>query len=123
MTDLETGTRIISAVSPKIIRMFKILLPRMFPMVMPALSFNAAVMLTAASGALVPIATIVSPITSCGIPNLAAIPEAPSTNQSAPFTSIVNPAIIKSDCSNNCMMKKFLSAIKRDFYCNYKVYQ
>ena len=50
-----------------------------------------ALMLTAASGALVPIATIVSPITSWGIPSFAATLAAPSTNQSAPFTKSTKP--------------------------------
>ena len=78
-------------VIPRIIRMFKILLPTTFPMVIPALLFNVAVILTAASGILVPIATIVRPITSCGIPSLFAMLAAPSTNQSAPFTNIKKP--------------------------------
>ena len=60
----------------------------MFPIVIPAFPFNAELILTAASGILVPMATMVSPTTSCGIPNRSAIPDAPSTNQSAPFTSI-----------------------------------
>ena len=47
---------------------------------------------TAASGSDVPIATIVSPITSCGIPNFPASAAAPSTNTSAPFTSATKPA-------------------------------
>ena len=53
-----------TAVIPRIINIFKILLPTIFPIVIPALLSNAAVMLTAASGKLVPMATIVSPITS-----------------------------------------------------------
>ena len=65
------------------------------PMVIPAFPVVAAVILTAASGALVPIATMVRPMTSCGIPNLAAIPAAPSTNQSAPLISMTNPKINK----------------------------
>ena len=51
----------------------------MFPTVIPTFPLNAAEILTAASGALVPQATIVSPITICGIPNFAAIIDAPST--------------------------------------------
>ena len=80
-------------VIPRIIRMFKILLPTTFPMEIPALCRKAAVILTAASGALVPMATMVSPMTSCGIPSLRANPAAPSTNQSAPFMSRKNPEI------------------------------
>lgn len=58
-----------TAVIPRIINIFKILLPTIFPIVIPALLSNAAVILTAASSKLVPMATIVSPITSCGIPS------------------------------------------------------
>ena len=42
---------IITDVTPSIIRMFKILLPTTLPTVIAAFPFNAAVMLTAASGA------------------------------------------------------------------------
>ena len=72
----------------------------MFPIVISAFPANAAVILTAASGAEVPIATIVNPITNCGIPNFAAILAAPSTNQSAPFTSITKPNTSKRICKN-----------------------
>ena len=58
---------------------------------MAALDFNAAVMETKASGRLVPIATIVSPMTSWGMPKRDAILLDPSTNQSAPFSSRINP--------------------------------
>ena len=72
-------------------RMFRILLPTTLPTVISAFPRSAAVMLTAASGALVPMATIVRPMTSCGIPNFSAILEAPSTKKSDPFISITNP--------------------------------
>ena len=81
-----------SAVRPNITKMFMILLPTMLPMVMSAFPEMAALMLTAASGALVPIATTVSPITICGTPNLWAIVEAPLTKKSAPLISSTNPA-------------------------------
>ena len=83
---------------PKIIRIFKILLPTIFPMAIPAFPFIDALILTAASGVLVPMATIVSPTTNCGIPSFPAIPEHPSTNQSAPFTNIRNPIANNSIC-------------------------
>ena len=67
------------------------LLPTILPMVISALPFKAADTLTAASGSEVPIATMVRPITSCGIPNFSANRLAPSTNQSAPFTRRTNP--------------------------------
>ena len=44
--------------------MFKVLLPTIFPIVISAFPLAAAVRLTAASGAEVPMATIVKPITS-----------------------------------------------------------
>ena len=67
------------------------LLPTIFPIVISALPPTDDEILTAASGALVPMATIVSPITICGIPNLVAIPAAPLTNQSAPLISMAKP--------------------------------
>ena len=59
---------------------------------------SAAEMLTAASGALVPMATVVSPTTSCGIANFKAIPDEPFTKKSAPLISIVNPTTNKNTC-------------------------
>ena len=53
---------------------------------------TAAAVLTASSGALVPMATMVSPITSDGTWNRRASPDAPPTNRSAPFTSAAKPA-------------------------------
>ena len=52
--------------------------------------------MTAASGSDVPIATMVSPITSWGIPNFSATLPAPSTNQSAPFTRSTKPRASKA---------------------------
>ena len=46
---------------PRITNIFKRLLPRIFPIAMPVVPDNAAEILIAASGALVPKATIVSP--------------------------------------------------------------
>ena len=63
-----------------------------------AISFwplNAAVILTAASGALVPKATIVSPIIKLGILKKRAMEELPLTKKSAPFTKNTNPMIKK----------------------------
>ena len=109
-----------TAVIPRIINIFKILLPTIFPIVIPALLSNAAVMLTAASGKLVPMATIVSPITSCGIPSFFAILAAPSTNQSAPFTSRKNPTSKINICTI-ILPTSFLFICsrykKRDSYC------
>ena len=62
---------------------------------MAALDFNAAVIETKASGRLVPIATIVRPMISWGMPKRDAILLAPSTNQSAPFSSKMKPSTNK----------------------------
>ena len=56
-----------SAVQPTIISVLKILLPTTLPMAMSALPFSAEDTLTVNSGAEVPKATIVSPITILGI--------------------------------------------------------
>ena len=64
IVDFATASGVINAERPRIIRILRILLPTILPIVISALPPRAAVILTAASGALVPIATIVSPITS-----------------------------------------------------------
>ena len=81
----------IRALMPITTKRLKILEPTTFPMAMSLLPFTAAVILTASSGALVPKATMVSPIIKDGIRKRLAMEEAPSTNQSAPFTSSKNP--------------------------------
>ena len=63
-----------------------------------------AVMLTAASGALVPKATIVRPITICGIPILSASEDEPSTKISAPFIRSTNPTIRSRKLTGNGMI-------------------
>lgn len=55
----------------------------------------AAVILTAASGALVPKATIVNPIIKGEILKNLAIDEAPETKVSAPFINSITPIINK----------------------------
>ena len=79
------------ALMPMTTRRLKILEPTTFPMAMSLLPFMAAVTLTASSGALVPNATIVSPIMREGMCSLLAIQDAPSTKISAPFTSSKKP--------------------------------
>ena len=93
IVDFATARGTITEDIPRIISILSMLLPTILPMVISALPFRAAEMLTAASGELVPIATIVRPITSCGMPNFAAIPEEPSTKISAPLISNTNPMI------------------------------
>ena len=55
------------AVQPTIIRVLNVLLPTTLPMAMSALPFRAEDMLTVSSGAEVPKATMVSPMTMDGI--------------------------------------------------------
>ena len=105
IVDFATVKGKTTAESPRIINTFNMLLPTMLPIVMSALPLAAAVILTAASGALVPMATIVKPIISCGIPNFVAIPAAPSTNQSEPFTRQTKPKTNNANC-NNISIKK-----------------
>ena len=62
-------------------------------MVISAFPVTAAVILTAASGALVPMATMVKPIITDGTFSSFAVEEAPSTKKSAPFISKMKPTI------------------------------
>ena len=80
-------------------------------MAIPEFAFKEALMLTAASGALVPIATIVRPITNWGIPIFPAIPADPSTNQSAPFTNIIKPTANNNICTS--IIHFLLSLLKK----------
>ena len=88
---LRTASGTMVAESPKMIRTFRILLPTTFPTAISALPTIAEEILTAASGAEVPIATIVRPITSCGIPAFVATLALPSTNTSAPLDNNTKP--------------------------------
>ena len=83
----------IIALTPITTSRLKILDPTTFPIAISLLPLIAAERLTASSGALVPNATIVSPITIVGMCIRFAIDEAPSTKKSAPFTSSTNPTI------------------------------
>ena len=84
-------------VIPMMIKILNMLLPTTLLIAMSAFLLRAAVILTAASGALVPNATIVKPMTSCGIWNLSAIFDDPSTNLSAPLISSTNPKARRSN--------------------------
>ena len=83
----------ISALSPRINKVLNILEPTILPTLRSAAELIAPLMLTDASGALVPIDTSVNPITSGGILRALAILLAPLTNRSAPFTSSPIPTI------------------------------
>ena len=76
--------------------------PTTLPKEISFIPFIDAVTLTAASGALVPKATIVNPMINDGIPSDLATLEHPSTNQSAHLINKINPItskIILSICS------------------------
>lgn len=60
----DTRSGIISAESPRVTRMLKILLPMTLPTAMSAVSLSAACRLTVIWGALLPIATTVKPTRS-----------------------------------------------------------
>ena len=79
------------ALIPNIKRILNMFDPITLPSAMSVLSFNALVKDTTSSGADVPKATIVNPITMGAILNRAARLDAPSTRKSAPLTSIIKP--------------------------------
>lgn len=81
----------INAATPTTTSKLKIFDPTTFPTVISFAPANAPVILTAASGALVPNATIVNQMIKLGIFNDFAIEDAPSTNKSAPLISKTNP--------------------------------
>jgi hypothetical protein len=84
---------------PSITSIFTILLPTTFPIVSSELPLIEAKTFTISSGAEVPKATIVSPITICEILNVSASEDAPSTRKSAPLINKKNPKT-KSTISN-----------------------
>ena len=73
--------------NPKIKPRLNILEPKTLPTAISGLPSNAALIDTANSGAEVPIATIVKPITKSETPNFCASLLAESTSHSAPFQS------------------------------------
>ena len=84
------------AVQPTIISVLNILLPTTLPMAMSALPLRAEDTLTVSSGAEVPNATIVSPITMEGIRRRLATEAAPSVSPLAPRRMRINPPIRNS---------------------------
>ncbi len=81
----------IKAQIPTTTRPLNMLEPTMLLMAISLLPDIAALMLTEASGALVPIATIVRPIITLGTLRILAREELPSTKKSAPFTKRAKP--------------------------------
>ena len=89
----STGMAAAMLLSPVTIRRLNMLEPMTLPRAIPLLPASAAVTLTASSGALVPKATTVRPMTAAGTRSSRAADALPSTKRSAPFTSSTNPTI------------------------------
>ena len=83
----------ITALVPKTINKLNMFEPITFETANSFDPFMDAIVLTTASGALVPNATIVKPIINVGIFNVFARFELPSTKKSAPFIKRINPII------------------------------
>ncbi len=81
---LLTSSGVTRADVPRISKILMMLLPMTFPTATSALLVNAACRLTPSSGALVPNATTVKPITRGEMRKVAAIAEAPCTSNSPP---------------------------------------
>lgn len=90
-----------NAETPITAKILKMLLPITLPKDIALVPANAEVMDTAASGALVPNATMVNPTIMVGIFKLYATLLAPSTNTSAPLIKSTNPMISKITCKIN----------------------
>ncbi len=87
------GTALTSAHTPITIRRLNRFDPITLPREISAFPESPEVILTAASGQLVPMDTIVSPITTDGTLSIPATEDAPSTKKSAPLISSTKPAI------------------------------
>ena len=81
----------IAAQAPITTSRLKMLEPTMFPREISLFPARPALILTAASGALVPMATMVRPMITEGTFKIPAIEEEPSTNKSAPLISKTKP--------------------------------
>ena len=84
---------------------------------MSLLPERAALILTDASGALVPIATMVSPMITLGTLRILAREELPSTKKSAPFINSTKPmSSNKYSIISSFLAIKEWNDIKRDLY-------
>src|SRR5699024_8282872 len=95
---------------------FKILLPTLLPMEISELPLIAAIILTVASGALVPKATIFKPTSNGEISIKWAIADAPSTKKSAPFINKTNPITSNISAMIYLLCFLFLYCISLPFY-------
>ena len=96
---LFTVRFLIITATPKIRRLFVMLLPTTFPNTISELPSDKAFREIANSGALVPKATIVSPIKTFDTLKLVAVDEEPSIKISAPLIKRIKP-IINSNIDN-----------------------
>lgn len=98
---------LIKAATPIKSRILMMLLPMTLPRSISVLPSTIDVMETASSGAPVPKATIVRPISCFDILKLEATLDAPSTSQSAPLIKITKPPT-KSKICNNIFVSMFV---------------
>lgn len=84
----------INAQIPTTTRPLNMLEPTTLLIAMSLLPERAALILTDASGALVPIATMVSPMITLGTLRILAREELPSTKKSAPFINSTKPIVV-----------------------------
>lgn len=94
-SNLLTLSLLMIAEAPMMTRVLKMLLPMMLPTLMSLLPRNTLKKLTMNSGRLVPMDTIVRPITNSLTCHFLAIPHAPSVNRSAPHNTSAMPNINK----------------------------
>ena len=89
-----------NADTPTMSKALKMLEPTILPTAKSDVPFNAEIKLTQNSGILVPIATIVNPITICGIFIFSATATAPSVKRSAPHKTRAIPTTINKIFNN-----------------------
>ena len=100
---------------PRISKMLVILLPITFPKTISELPLARALIETANSGALVPKATIVNPMSILGTLKFKAVEEAPSTKISAPLIRKIKPSI------NNKIFNIKIHHTPKSFYHLFKI--
>ncbi|MEY4069228.1 MAG: hypothetical protein RLZZ332_1564 [Actinomycetota bacterium] len=105
-----------AADNPRMKRMLKVLLPTTLPRATSALPERAPLIDTAISGALVPNATTVRPMTIGATPNLAATDEAPRTSHSAPNTKATIPTTNHTNVRKS-IARDYLSSTERPSMC------
>ena len=112
----ETMSGATMADTPKIKSTLKILLPTTLPTAISACPCSAEDTLTDISGALVPNATTVSPMTSGEMPIAAASLDAPRTSNSAPATNSPKPITNNTVVIKSITLLLLLNKKKRDHH-------